>query len=62
MLDIERLSSIAMIYGIKVEELLNFNESQAFHNCFNNNSNGFFSAEKVEAIGFNQEERELYLK
>lgn len=62
LLDVGRLSNIAEVYGIKVEELLSFNESQAFHNCFNNNINGFFSAEKVESTGVTKEERDSYIQ
>ena len=46
-MDIDRAKQIAEIYGLKLEEFLNFNESQVFKNCFNKNDNGGFSAEKV---------------
>lgn len=59
-IDVPRMNQIAKIYGIELEELLNFNEGQAFTNCFNNNINGFFSAEKVYAHT-SKEEREFFV-
>jgi transcriptional regulator with XRE-family HTH domain len=41
-IDVPRMSEIAKVYGIEMDDLLNFNENQAFTNCFNNNINGFF--------------------
>src|SRR5690554_6247909 len=59
-MDIDRMKQIAKIYGLELEELLNFNEDKAFTNCFNNNINGFFSAEKVYS-GSTKEEREFFI-
>jgi transcriptional regulator with XRE-family HTH domain len=59
-IDIPRMTQIAKVYGLELDELLNFNETQAFANCFNNNINGFFSAEKIYS-GSTKEERDYFI-
>jgi transcriptional regulator with XRE-family HTH domain len=60
-IDLPRIKQIAEVYGLETEELLNFNETQAFTNCFNNNINGFFSAEKIYS-GSTKEERDFFVR
>lgn len=59
-IDIPRMADIAEVYGLEIDELLNFNENQAFTNCFNNNINGFFNAEKVQS-GATKEDKEYFI-
>lgn len=58
-MDIDRTKQIAKMYGIELNELMSFNEDEAFANCFNNN--GFFSAEKVYS-GSTKEERKYFVE
>lgn len=60
-IDIARMAQIARVYDIELEELLNFNEGQAFTNCFSNNTNGFYSAEKVYS-GATKEDRAYFIE
>ena len=59
-IDMKRVSDIAKFYGIEVDELLNFNKSSAFENCFNNSANSFFNAQMVVAKT-NNEEQEFFI-
>ena len=59
-IDIDRIHQIAKIYGIEVDALINFDESTAFTNCFNNNDARFFSAEKIYATT-STEQQELFI-
>ena len=54
--DFERLSQIAKIYGIEVDELLNFDENKAFDIFFSKNVNYIFSPESSTSEEIDQNE------
>ncbi len=41
-IDVSRMTQIAKIYGIELEELLSFDEKSVFDKCFNKNVEDFF--------------------
>lgn len=41
-IDMERMTQIAEVYGIELEELLAFDENKIFEKCFNKNIESFF--------------------
>ncbi len=43
---LETVNSIADIFQIEVDDLLNFDENQVFNNTFNEHSKGFFNVKK----------------
>jgi len=59
--DITRMSQIAKIYGIELEELLSFDEKSVFDKCFNKNVEHFFSVEKINSET-SYEEKDFFIK
>lgn len=59
-IDISRMNQIARIYGIEVEEILNFDTNKAFDQCFNKNAKNIFPLEKLKSETSN-EEREFFI-
>ena len=60
-IDMERMSQIAEVYGIGLDELLTFDESKVFERCFNKNIESFFSVEKFKSMT-SIEEREFFIQ
>lgn len=60
-IDTIRMTQIAKIYGIELDELLNFDENRAFDRCFNKNVENFFSVEKFK-FATSMEEREFFIQ
>jgi XRE family transcriptional regulator, regulator of sulfur utilization len=53
------LQEIAQIFELQVDDLINFDEKQVFHNTFNQNSKGFFKVKKFFNESF-EYERQSY--
>ncbi|WP_370033725.1 helix-turn-helix domain-containing protein [Flavobacterium sp. 28YEA47A] len=60
-IDMERITQIAEVYGIELDELLAFDESKVFEKCFNKNIESFFSVEKFKFTS-SIEEREFFIQ
>ncbi len=45
-LTLQKIEEIAKIFGIEVDDIINFDENQVFNNTFNENSKGFFNVKK----------------
>lgn len=56
---IDAINTIATVFEMEVNEVLNFDEKQVFNNTFNENSKGYFNIKKFFNESFN-EERESY--
>lgn len=56
-IDVPRINQIASLYGIEVEEIMNFDENKAFDKCFNKNVEAFFSVEKIKAVTSDEEQK-----
>jgi Uncharacterized protein conserved in bacteria len=59
--DVFRMKQIAKIYGIEVDEIINFDTNTAFDKCFNKNAETFFSVEKLKS-NTSCEEREFFIE
>lgn len=60
-IDMERMTQIAEIYGIELEELLAFDENTIFEKCFNKNIESFFSVQEFKSTT-SIEEREFFIQ
>ncbi|OJX53516.1 MAG: hypothetical protein BGO88_00845 [Flavobacterium sp. 38-13] len=59
-IDMERMTQIAEVYGIGLDELLAFDENKIFEKCFNKNIESFFSVEEFKSTSI--EEREFFIQ
>ncbi|PZQ92556.1 MAG: hypothetical protein DI548_00560 [Flavobacterium johnsoniae] len=60
-IDMERMTQIAEVYGIELEELLAFDENKIFEKCFNKNIESFFSVQEFKSTT-SIEEREFFIQ
>lgn len=60
-IDMERMTQIAEVYGIELEELLAFDENTIFEKCFNKNIESFFSVQEFKSTT-SIEEREFFIQ
>jgi transcriptional regulator with XRE-family HTH domain len=60
-IDMERMTQIAEVYGIELEELLVFDENKILEKCFNKNIESFFSVQEFKSTT-SIEEREFFIQ
>lgn len=60
-IDMERMTQIAEVYGIELEELLAIDENKIFEKCFNKNIESFFSVQEFKSTT-SIEEREFFIQ
>jgi len=59
-IDVSRMKQITEIYGIEVDEIINFDTKTAFDKCFNKNAENWFSVEK-QKTNASDDEREFFI-
>lgn len=60
-IDVSRMKQIAEIYGIEVDEIINFDTKTAFYKCFNKNAESWFPTEKLKTKA-SDDEREFFIQ
>lgn len=59
--DVFRMKQIAEIYGLEMDEILNFDAKTAFDKCFNKNAENWLPVEKIKTKA-SDKEREFFIK
>lgn len=60
-IDVSRMKQIAEVYGIEVDEIINFDTKTAFDKCFNKNAESWFPVEKLKTKA-SDDEREFFIQ